>query len=119
MEGLPHESKAQEQPFRELWRNFPMELKKNFSSGLHTSKDFLVGQNHHQNSQARYIFPNGLHTIKDFLVGQNYQEGSPASHQYTPQQVILHNRSFTKDFLVSQNTKATYAHILQELNMQA
>ena len=40
-------------------------------------------------------------------------------HQHTPQQIILPNGSFTKDFLVSQNTKTICAHILQELNMQA
>ena len=50
------------------------EKKKNFSSGLHNIKDFLIGQNHHQNSPTSYIFPNWLHTIKDSLVGQNYHE---------------------------------------------
>ena len=78
-----------------------MKEKKNiFPNGLHTIKDFLVSQNHHQNSFASYFFPSGLHTIKDFLVGRNYQEGSPTGHQYTPQQVILPNGSFTKDFLL-------------------
>ena len=47
------------------------------------------------------IFPNGLHTIRDFPVGQNYKEGFLVGHQHTPQWVILPNVSYTKDFLVS------------------
>ena len=48
------------------------------------------------------------------------------SHQHTSKQIIppnesfiIPNGSFTQDFLVSRNTKASCAHILQELNMQA
>ena len=40
-------------------------------------------------------------------------------HQHSPQQVILPCGSFTKDFLVSQNTKAICAYILWELNIHA
>ena len=95
------------------------EKKKIFPSGLHTIKNFLIGQNHHQSSLTSYIFPSRLHTIKDFFVSRNDKEGSLMGHQHTPQQIILPNGSFTKDFLVSQNTKTICAHILRELNMQA
>ena len=133
MEGLPRKSETQRQPPHELWRNFPkeqtrppswvestqvsqwaMKKKKNFPSGPHITKEFLIGHNHRHASQQVPI-PSKL-----------YAKKTPPWVIETSQQIILPSESFiipsgffTRDSLMGQNTKATRAYILWELNMQA
>ena len=137
MEGLPRRSEAQRQPPWELWRKFShgvdetpcgwsqhkflwviKEKKKIFPSELHTIKDFLVSQNHHQTPKW-VIFPHWTTPYQGLPCRSKLPRMLPVGHQHTPQRVILPSGSFTKQILLSWNTKATYANILWELNMQA